>query len=331
MLSPSALLRLPYHPSLTLGGIEYAKKSLHYTYNRMHLGAAARLRKIVAGVAVELAFQRWLDANAVPYDRLGLTAFTEKDKYDLALGGRRCDLKSFLISDKRKIAALRQNPAALLEASALVPDDQFRSDSMSENDFYLFGFLLGRETRRREEMDIAIANGHPTYLVFAPQTEVWRGEPVWQSLGRLALKCDTREALDVEVGGQDDKRAALVENVVLTPRMRAQTRAEFFSLLYLHVPRLPGGVVGVSSSAVKDLLLIDDMGWVNIWIYGVEIVLAGWLTKGEFRARSQRLPAGSAVWQYPSTKTDNRALPIRELRSIESLAALIKNSEWGKR
>ncbi len=331
MLSPSALLHLPYDPSLTLGGIEYAKKSLHYTYNRMHLGVAARLRKIVVGVAVELAFQHWLDANAVPYDRLGLTAFTQKDKYDLALGGRRCDLKSFLISDQRKITALRQNPAALLAASALVPDDQFRADSLSENDFYLFGFLLGRETRRREEMEIALANNQPTYLLYTPSDEAWRGEPVWHSLGRLALKCDTPAALEVEVGGQDEKRAAIVEQVSLAPRTRVQTRAEFFSLLYLHVPRLPGGVLGVSSAGVNQLLLIDDMGWANIWIYGVEIVLAGWLTKGEYRARSQRLPAGSAVWQYPSTKTENRALPVRELRPIEELAALIKNSAWGKR
>ena len=101
MLSSSSILRLPYDASLTLAGIEYAKKSLHYSYNRMHLSRTARLRKIVMGVAVELAFRRWLDANGVPYDLLGATAFTEKDKYDLRLGGRRCDLKSFLISAAR--------------------------------------------------------------------------------------------------------------------------------------------------------------------------------------------------------------------------------------
>ena len=77
MLSPAQVLRLPYDPSLTLAGIEYAKKSLHYTYNRMGLDSAARLRKIVAGVAVELAFRRWLEAQAVPYDLLGATAFTD--------------------------------------------------------------------------------------------------------------------------------------------------------------------------------------------------------------------------------------------------------------
>ncbi len=74
---PPAILRLPYDATLTVAGIEYAKKSLHYTYNRMGLGTAARLRKIVAGVAVELAFRRWLEAAGAPYDVLGATPFTE--------------------------------------------------------------------------------------------------------------------------------------------------------------------------------------------------------------------------------------------------------------
>ena len=95
MLFPADILRLPYDDSLTRAGVEYAKKSLHYTYNRMHLPPGPRLRKIVAGVAVELAFRRWLDANDVPYDLHGATAFTEKDRYDLRLGGRRVDLKLF--------------------------------------------------------------------------------------------------------------------------------------------------------------------------------------------------------------------------------------------
>jgi hypothetical protein len=90
MLSTVSILRLPYDRSLTLAGIEYAKKSLHYTYNRIHLSEAARLRKIVAGVTVELAFRRWLDANGVAYDLLGATGFTDKDKYNLCLGTSVC-------------------------------------------------------------------------------------------------------------------------------------------------------------------------------------------------------------------------------------------------
>jgi hypothetical protein len=331
MLTPASLLRLPYDSSLTLAGIEYAKKSLHYTYNRMRLSDAARLRKIVAGVAVELAFQRWLDANDVPYDRLGATGFTEKDKYDLRLGGRRCDLKSFLLSHRAKISALRRDPAWLLDASALVPEDQFEGHSFSENDFYLFGFLAGLETRHSDDLKKVIANGQDFYLLHTPAEAHWLGQRRWRSLGRLALKSNTRRPIEVEVGGQGENRAAIVERLRLEPRTRAETRNEFFSLLYLHVPRLPGGAVGVRSPALKETRLVAPPEWMNIWVYGMEIFLAGWLTKGEFRARGRRLAAGAPVKQYPRTQTANRAVPVKELRPIEELAQLVKNSEWGRK
>jgi len=331
MLSYSDIRRLPYDASLTLAGIEYAKKSLHYTYNRMHLSGAERLRKIVAGVAVELAFRRWLDANGVAYDLLGATGFTEKDKYDLRLGGRRCDLKSFLLSNRDKITALRRDPAWLLDAAALVPDDQFESHALTENDFYLFGFLAGLETRDGDDLKKVIANGQDFYLLYALTGAHWLGQRRWRSLGRLALKSNTRRPIEVDVGGQNEKREAIVERLRLEPRTRAETQSEFFSLLYLHVPRLPGGAVGVSSPAFKDTRLIEPPDWVNIWVYGMEIYLAGWLTKAEFRARGRRLPAGASVKQYPRTQTANRVVLVKDLRPIEELAQLVKNSDWGRK
>jgi len=331
MLSAASIVRLPYEPSLTLAGIEYAKKSLHYTYNRMNLDAPARLRKIVAGVAVELAFQRWLDSNQVPYDRLGMTAFTEKDKYDLRLGGRRCDLKSFLLSNRQKISTLRRDPTWLLDAAALVPEDQFASNSLEENDFYLFGFLAGLETRRTEDLKKAIEAGQNFYLLHTLSAPAWLSQTRWQSLGRLALKSNAAQPLDVEVGGQNERREALVEQVRLGPRTRIQTQYEFYSLLYLHTPHLPDGAVGVNSPALKQTHLIAQTDWINIWIYGLEIYLAGWLTKAEFRTLSQRLPAGTRVKQYPSTQTANRSVFVRELRPMFELADLVKKSEWGRR
>jgi len=331
MLSAPAILRLPYDASLTIAGIEYAKKSLHYTYDRMRLGTAARLRKIVAGVAVELAFRRWLDADGVPYNLLGATAFTEKDRYDLSLGGRRCDLKTFLVSDRAKISALRRDPAWLLDAAALVPEDQFRSEALGEHDFYLFGFLAGLETRHGEEVRRALAAEQPVYLVRTFTEANWLGERAWRSLGNLVLKANTQQPIEVEVGGQGESRAARVERLQLEPRMRAATQSEFFSLLYLHVPRLPDGPVGVRSPTLDDTRLIEPVDWVNVWVYGIEIFVAGWVTKADFRARSHKLPAGSPVKQYPRTQTANRALPVRDLRPIGELAALVKDSEWGER
>jgi hypothetical protein len=330
MLSPADLLRLPYDDSLTLAGIEYAKKSLHYTYNRMGLRPAARLRKIVAGVAVELRFRRWLDAQALPYDLLGATPFTEKDRYDLCLGGRRCDVKSFLISDVRSRAELRRDPAWLMDAAALVPEDQFESSSLGENDLYLFGFLAARETRQRADLEKAVTAGQPVCLLYTPLEAAWLGRGMWQPLGRLVLKSSLARPIAVEVGGQDQNRAVVVERLTLPPRTRLETRHTFYSLLYLRVPRLPDALLGVRSPALRLTRLVAPADWFNIWVYGEEVFMAGWLTKGEFRALGRRLPAGRAVKQYPHTQVDNRMVPVNELRPIRELAQLIRHSDWGK-
>jgi hypothetical protein len=323
MESPAAILRLPYDVTLTRAGIEYAKKSLHFTYNRMGLGAGARLRKIVAGKAVELAFRRWLEAGEIAYDLLGATHFTERDRYDLRLGGRRCDVKSFLISDPAKITALRRDPAALLAAAALVPEDQLHSESMSENDLYVFGFLAGLETRSTSALQQTLAAEQPVYLLHPVAPAHWRGaRGGWQPLGRLALKADTAEALELEVGGQDQSHGEVAQRLRLAPRTRTVLPGDYYALLYLHADRLPGGTVGVHSPALRETLLVAKEDWANIWVYGQEILVAGWLTKAEMRARGRRLPAGAAVWQYPRTQTDNRAVPVAQLRPVSELAGL---------
>jgi hypothetical protein len=324
MIASTDILRLPYDDTLTRAGVEYAKKSLHYTYDRMHLNLGARLRKIVAGVAVELAFRRWLDANEVPYDLLGATAFTEKDKYDLRLGGRRCDLKSFLISRRETITALRRDPGWLLDATALVPEDQLLKPSLDDGDIYTFGFLAGLETRQRDDVDKAVQTGQPVELVASPDADGWLGRGPWRPLGPLALKTDLLTPLEVEIGGQGADHGALVERLLLPPRERVETQHEFYSLLYLRVDRLPEGPLGVRSPVLRETHLVAPTHWQNIWVYGMEVIIAGWLTKGDFRSHSRRLPAGSRVKQYARTQTNNYALEVRHLRPILDLAARVK-------
>ena len=110
MITVSDLLRIPYTPDLTEGGIAYANRSLPHTYDRMGGSPFDRLRRIVAGVAVELAFRRYLTQQNIPFDIKGATPFTDPDRYDVSLGGHRCDIKSFLISHRTQITSLRADP-----------------------------------------------------------------------------------------------------------------------------------------------------------------------------------------------------------------------------
>ena len=110
MITPNDFIKLPYTPDLTEGGILYATRSLSYTYDRMGGSLYSRLRRIVSGVAVELAFRRYLGEQAIPFDVKGATPFSEPDRYDVSLGGHRCDIKTFVMSKRNQITTTRRTP-----------------------------------------------------------------------------------------------------------------------------------------------------------------------------------------------------------------------------
>jgi hypothetical protein len=285
----------------------------------MALGAAARLRKIVAGLAVELALVRHLEGTGVPFDRLGATHFTRRDLYDLRLAGRRVDLKTAVVNQRAKITSLRRDPAWLLDAAALVPVDQLESDTLQEGDVYLFAFLAALEAGGPAGVRRAVAAGQPVYLLHAFAGPGWLGARKWRPLGPLALKSDARAPLEVEVGGQGRDHEPLAERVRLLPRQRVALGGDFYSVLYLHTPALPSAQIGVYSPALKQTRLVSPGDWANIWVYGLGIWLAGYLTKNEFRRKSRRLPPGSPVKQYDRTSAENWAVPVRALRPVSRL------------
>lgn len=312
-------IALPYDDSLTRAGIEYARKSLHYTYNRMALPPAARLRNIVAGIAVELALVRYLQSAEIPFDRLGSTHFTRRDWYDLGLAGRRVDLKTTFVNRKEKLHFLLRDPGWLLEAEALVPVDQFESGALQADDVYLFGFLAGLETRGANDLHRAMRAREPLHLLHTLNRPAWtRGAP-WRSLGRLALKSNASAPVEVEIGGQGRNLEPLVERLALKPRVRVQAEADFYSVLYLHVPALPDGEVGLHSPALKDTQLVTPKDWDNIWVYGMAIWLVGYLTQLDFRRKSRRLRPGTRVRQYDRTQAENWAVPVSDLRPVSEL------------
>src|SRR5512134_509663 len=122
MLSASDFIRLPYTPDLTDGGIACALHALPRTYSRIGRSPYEHLRRIVAGAALELAFRRFLTAQDIPFEVKGAAPFTEPDRYDVSLGGRRCEIKSFLLP-ARAASQVQADPGVLLNAPALVSSD----------------------------------------------------------------------------------------------------------------------------------------------------------------------------------------------------------------
>jgi hypothetical protein len=324
MLSPSDLIRLPYTPDLTIAGITYACRSLAYTYDRMGGTPADRLRRIVAGIAVELAFRRLLTDKKVPYDLLGATPFTDPDRYDVALGGRRCDLKSFLIYRKERIRLIRGRPEKLLTAEALVPADQLVSGHLHDEDLYIFGFFTALLTPNLRDVDRAISASQPIYLIHT-LPERWAHSLNWRTLGPLVMKTECSEPISIEIGGQGEDRKFKEVKLTLQPGERTPLSGDWYRVHYVSGAKIPPGRIAIHSAALDETYVIQPGEWTNIWVYGMEIFLAGYITRGEFRRRGKRVPAGSQVFQYARTQTENLFVPISDLHPLSDLFVRAQN------
>ncbi len=324
-MNSSSLLRLPFPRDLIEGGIAYAARSLPHTYNRMGGSPYDRLRRIVAGVAVELAFRRHLTQSEIPFDVKGATPFTDPDRYDVSLGGHRCDVKSFMLTHRDQIQRVRRDPGLLLDAPALVPSDQDAGDGHHDDDIYLFAFSTAVTAASQTDMEKALAAGQPVHLLHALPRE-WANPQTWSPLGRLALKSESDSSVIVEVGGQNENREYVSERIVLPPRARVESRTAYFSVASLHVESPPFGRVAVHSPARSETVVIHPHEWGNIWVYGMDIFLAGWLSREEFRRRAYSILPGARVFQYDETRVKNLAVDVRELRPLGALLEKVK--EW---
>ena len=320
MLSSSDLLRLPYTPDLTEGGIAYAALALSYknlSYDQ--------LRRMVAGTIVELAFRRYLSQQDIPFDTTAATPFTDPTRRDVLLGGHRCDIKSFLISHRDQIAEIQRDAGILLKASALVPSDQHVSSGHSDNDLYLFAFLSGVIAASQSDLKKVAATNQPHYLMHV-MPEKWRKPFNWNPLGALVLKSESEAEMLVEISGQDAGRGNLTRLVNLPPKTRVTVDDPFYSVTALHIKNIPSARLGIHSPTQKETHLISPLEWGNIWVYGINITLAGFISRGEFRPRAKLLAPNSRTFQYDHTKTKNLAVPVSELNPLPDLFERVR--EW---
>ena len=318
MITASDLLYLPYTPDLTEGGIAYALHSLPYLYNRFKGSSFDALRPMAAGAAVQLAFRRYLSEQNIPFEVKGALPFTEHDRYDVFLAGQRCDIQSFLIHDPDQVTEIQRNPQLLLKVPALIPSDLHAGDGHSQFDLYLFAFLAGRLATSANELQNVIEAKQPYSLVHV-MAEAWNRPRKWTPLGTLVLKSDSEATQTLEIGGQDEGcalRSCLVE---LPPRTRVELPNGFFSLSYVRIHSDPGARIGIYSPVRKETYLIGARDWGNLWIYGREVVLAGYMTRDEFSRRARSLQPGSYVIPYESMHSKNLAVRVSDLKPLSEL------------
>jgi len=318
MLSSSDFLHLPYTPDLTEAGIAYALRSLAYSYERDGRSPYGRLRRLVANVAVELAFRRYLTQEHVSYEVKASTPFTDRERFDVVLNGHRCDLKPFLISHREQILQIRKNPAVLLDAQALVPSDSHAGDGHSYNDIYLFAFMNGLVAASQADLQKAIEKNQPHYLAYVPSM-LLRKPMHWKPLGTLTLRSESAEELIAEVNGQDEAREMKREVISLSPGVNVKLHEVFYSITSLHVRRVPEARIRIHCESLNETLVIAPHDWSNIWVYGMDIFMVGYATYEEMSQRATLLLPNSRTFQYERTHVKNLSLLVSKLKPIQKL------------
>lgn len=320
MPSPADFLRLPYTPDLTEAGIAYALRSLAYSYEREGRSPYGRLRRLVANVAVELAFRRYLTQENIPFEVKASTPFSDRERFDVVLNGRRCDIKSFLISHREQILAIRNNPTVLLDAPALVPSDSHAGDGHSYDDLYLFAFMNGLVAASHADLQKAMAKNQPHYLTHVMPL-AWRKPQHWTPHGELALKSESAEELIVEINGQDQAREMKRVVISLAPGVKVSVNESFYSITSLHVRRLPEARLAVRLENINETHIVAPYDWSNIWVYGMDIFMVGYATYEEMSQRATLLLPNSKTFQYERTHVKNLALPVHKLKPMQKLFA----------
>ena len=69
----------------------------------------------------------------------------------------------------------------------------------------------------------------------------------------------------------------------------------------------------------RNLSASMPIAWSNIWVYGMDIYLTGWISREEFRRRANLIHEGSRVFQYNQTRTKNLAVPVSDLKPMGEL------------
>lgn len=318
MLTSSNIIHLPFTTDLTEGGIAYALRSLSYAYFKSDLSPVGKLRRTVANVAVELAFRRYLATQNIEYEVKASRAFTDAERYDVFLDKYRCGIKSFFISNRNQISEIKHQPDILLNAPALVPSDHHASDGHSYNDIYIFAFATGLLAASQTDLQKALDKNQPHYLVHV-LPETWRKPSHWNPLGTLTLKSESDEETIVEVIGQDEGRVMKRKVVSLHPKTKINLDENFYAINAIHAKHMPNARIGIKCEALKEAYIISHFDWANIWVYGMDIFLCGFLSYEEFSQQAKTLLPNSKTFQYETTRVKNLFVPIANLKPIEKL------------
>jgi hypothetical protein len=153
---------------------------------------------------------------------------------------------------------------------------------------------------------------------------MWRQREGKPSLELLEMRSSDPEPVDLKIVGQQIDHKTHVLHTIPYPNALLKLPTDLASLTHIYSSRPPIGTISIQSPVLQKTRLVGTHTWLNIWIYGQEVILAGWCTKGYFRSHSRFLPKRSRTRMGWRLSEDHRSLPLSQLHPMRELAARIR-------
>lgn len=320
------IIRIPAAPDLTVAGLMYLTRGLVRPGGQSFGSGFGDYREVVAQKMAELAFRRYLVEQEIPHRLVRTLTVASLDANEVSLGGRRAALITKLIFHKQEINRVENNSQRLLAAKVVRPHS-FDRKKYHEDDLVIVGFVTAEISRNHKEIKEDQKEQKKLSLLYQIP-EPWSHPKVWRAADKISLKTEIKKPLEIVIGGLDKEHRFLTERLNLTSNETVNVRKAFFSLNYLQAEHLPVGTIELSNSLTRDKLRINPAQWGNLWVYGINIYLVGFITQSEFANRANPIYEDSPVLGPIRSTTAGLAISADQLNPIQELFSRLKN--WDK-
>ena len=283
------------------------------------------LRHEAARAAAELAFRRFLEAEGVSYKVTVETLQADSGWGTSLLGGRRCELEVILAETRVGGNSIRKDAGVIKHSQVSAKRHTQMAAGQEGSDLLVFALAYVGMKRSREESVRAIDAGKPVQMA-ALLPDKWMHPTDWGPIGEIKLGNDSEAAILLEMVGCDKGRQVLVEEMNLAGKGLALLEGEFFSLGSLYSREAAEKPISIQLGKKSRTFSIGSHQWGNVWVYGREVVVLGYLPRNEYQRRAKvRLGAR----RLNGSDISSRGVRVRELRPIDDLLA--RSRKWARK
>jgi hypothetical protein len=130
----------------------------------------------------------------------------------------------------------------------------------------------------------------------------------------------------VEIGGQKRDRGFQTEHLDLNPTEGVELKNDFHTLIYVHISPVPDGPLRIHIQELNETYIITPSHWGNIWVYGLEIILAGYITRRDYHQNASLQSPKSGLLPNVDKDVQVLCLPISKLHPLSLLFSRTK--QW---